>query len=710
MMLSPVALACASLAAVAPLKPDADTSCLVEVRGGKAVDATRRGANATLASDGVEVVPDATFGDVLRFVGGPTGVVVPDEGRIGFSRGLTIEAYVMLETNLTRDVSFARKSGTSWQHWSFDTSLARDNRFSLGLLGFEGEAIDFTEDEKPHRWGFRPDASYGGRGGLSNGNTPIPVGEWTHVAFTYDPSRALCRLWVNGSIDREYFRPHTLTRTPCDDDDVPVVIGAKAKGFRLAQLRISTRPRDLGWSDPVRVFIHENAYRGEGYVHIQPVRDDLPVPVEVEVMNSHVPFMCKVTRAVLASATKPVNVAIPKHAFACAKSDLVVKLKKDGREIWRQEALIQNPTPITAAMSKFYRGEGPYDASARPDWVIGKDNTFAYRGRPVFPLMLYFARPDCFDEVADLGFNMLMMRRPKGMLNGAWRKTLEPFYVKAASRGITLTADEDVEGRPGQGFVFLHDEPFGYNFNRCRDAFMDARAGRKHPTTLPIVATQNNAMRYRETSMCCDVLAPDPYNKGREPLRSIYDSIRAACADVDHLKPVMCLVGNYGTDRFRPDAEELRTMCYLAIEAGATALGFYSWDEGEVPGGPTDTSTKPAQKAAYKGLFAEFRALEPALTTANVGVPRIEPATPRGFFSCVKKGRDGKVYLFVSSDLYRTSTRRIVIPSAAGRKATLLFGPVRDGARPATPDVRFGGDGAAEFLLPPVSSAVYRIE
>ena len=709
MTLSPL-LVCAALSAAAPLKPDADTCCLVQARGGKVVDVTRRAEAATLAADGVEVVPDATFGEVMRFVGGPKGVIVPDEGRIGFAHGLTIEGWVLLETNLTGSMSFARKSGRSWQHWTFDTRLASGNRFSLDLLGFEGEPLDFTQDEKPHHWGFKPDASYGGRGGMSNGNTPIPVGEWAHVAFTYDPRRALHRLWVNGSIDREYFRPHTLTKTVCDRDDVPVVIGAALKGVRIAQLRVSSRPRDLGAPDPVRVFIHENAYRGEGYVHVQPVRDDLPVPLEIEVMNSHEPFMCKVTRATLASATRPVDVAIPKHVFACERSDLVVKLKKGGREIWRQESLIQNPSPITAGMSRFYRGDGPYDGSARPEWWIEKDNTFTYRGRPVFPLMLYFARPDCFDEVADLGFNMLMMRRPKGTTKTAWQKELEPFYAKAAARGITLTADADVEGRPGQGFVFLHDEPFGFNFNRCRDAFMDARAGRKHPTTLPVVATQNNTTRYRETSMCCDILAPDPYNKGREPLRNVYDSIRAACADVDRLKPVMCIVGNYGTDGFRPDAEELRTMCYLAIEAGATALGFYSWDEGETPGGPTDTSRKPGQKEAYRKLFAEFKALEPALTTANVGEPRVEPCEPRGFFTCVKKGRDGKVYLFVSSDLYRTSARRIAIPSAAGRKATLLFGPVRGGAKPATAEARFDGRGEVELQLPPVSSAVYRID
>lgn len=150
-------------------------------------------------------------------------------------------------------------------------------------------------------------------------------------------------------------------------------------------------------------------------------------------------------------------------------------------------------------------------------------------------------------------------------------------------------------------------------------------------------------------------------------------------------------------------------MCYLAIAAGSTALAFYSWDEGDVPGGNMDTSKKPNQIAAYRRLFKEFKALEPALTTVNVGIPKVEPASPRGFFPCVKKGRDKKVYLMIASDLYRSATRKIVIPSAKGKRAKLLFGPEREGKLSAKSEIVFDAQGAAEVTLPPVSSAVYEI-
>ena len=125
-----------------------------------------------------------------------------------------------------------------------------------------------------------------------------------------------------------------------------------------------------------------------------------------------------------------------------------------------------------------------------------------------------------------------------------------------------------------------------------------------------------------------------------------------------------------------------------------------------------DTTLKPGQIEAYRKLFKEFKALDAALTVPNVkNAVRIEPALPRGFFPCVKKGRDKKVYLFVSSDLYRSTTKTVVMKSAAGRTAKLLFGPWREGMlKEASKELVFDANGKAELTLPPVSSAVYVFE
>lgn len=148
--------------------------------------------------------------------------------------------------------------------------------------------------------------------------------------------------------------------------------------------------------------------------------------------------------------------------------------------------------------------------------------------------------------------------------------------------------------------------------------------------------------------------------------------------------------------------------CYMAVIGGARGLAFYSWDEGDEPGGNTDTATKPNQLASYRSLFAEFRELDTALTTPNLAdEPTVEPAEPRGVFACLKKGRDGRTYLFVASDLFRTTTHTLSVPAAAGRTATLLYGGTRSGM---TASLKFSSDGKAQLAMPPISAGVYRFE
>ncbi len=697
------------------LRSDTQTSFLVEAKGGKIIDASGRIANEALVIKDVAVEKDSVFGEVMVPQGGKCAVIVPDLGKISFKGGATIEAWVMLLPGRTKNVQLANKDGKTWQQRTFELHFTKSNRLSVDHYATKDEPIDFTEDELKHHWGFRPDNSFGGLHFGTNGNTPMSTGVWTHVAWTYDEKRALVRTWIDGSIDREFFeREPMVSHELADVDASPVALFSGAMGIKVAQVRLSEGARLLGITPPVRTFIHESPYwKKGGYVHIKPVNDRLPLPVEIEVMNIHMPFMSKVNRVTLTSATQAVNVPIPKHTFANVRSDLVIKLKKNGRELWRQEAIIGNPSPCTIEMADFYAGKTPYPAKqSLLEWKIAEDNTFLYKGKPILPLHLYFVRPPHWELVTELGFNMFSFRGDSGAKPWQTAAMVAPFYEKAAAKGVTVTTLSDQPGRLGQGFIFAFDEPYGYTFEKLRQTYLDYRSSRSKSTLLPVYSSQNNQTRYRETSMCCDILGPDPYNKGRTPLRNIYDAICGAVLQVDDRKPIMCVIGNYGTDKYRPDPEELRTMCYLAFEAGARALSFYSWDEGDKPGGPMDTTLKPGQIEAYRKLFKEFKVLKPALTMPNVkNAVRVEPLQPRGFFPCVKKGRDKKVYLIVSSDLYRSTTKTIVMPKAAGKKAKLLFGPWRTGMKAeASQRLVFGADGKAQLTLPPVSSAVYVFE
>lgn len=691
---------------------DKDTCCIISAKGGAVVDAAGRIPAERIVAKGVEFVKDADFGEVMRFTGAPNGGLdIPDEGKIGFENGLTLEGWVWIEKEgASSEFTFANKFGKNWDRHTFETSIGW-RCFTVGMFGVVGEKIDFTEEELKHHWGFRPGGIYGARRVGSHGNIRIPLEKWTHVAYTFDPRRALHRIWVNGSLDREWFDWHTLSQELADDDAAKVEIFKKAKNVRLAQLRISSRPHDFGYTPPARVFVHENTYRKEGgYVNVQPIRDDIPLPIEVEVTNAQVPGKVGMTNAVLNSRFRAINVLIPNTAHECSTSHLVVKLRKDAREIWRYETLIRNPRPMAAGSARFLNGTGPWVMPEKPEWWINDDNSFTYKGRPIFPLMVYFGRTNCFDKIVDLGFNVISLRAPRGVKPYQWRSAVEPYFAKAAARGVTIVPSGEKEGRPAQGLHFTYDEPYSFNFEGFRQGWMNQRDGRAHQSLLPKVVSQNNWSRYRETSMCCDVLAPDPYNKGRTPFRNVHDFTRAAWLDMDGKKPVITIIANYGTDKFRPHYEDLRTMCYLAIVGGATGLAFYSWDESDVPGGNMDTEQKPEQLESYKKLFAEFKALTPALATGNVGIPKVEPADPRGFFPCIKKGRDGKVYLIVCSDLYRSAMKRIVIPSAKGRKAKLLYGPDRVGKFKVKDEIVFSADGRGEVSLPPESTAVYVFE
>ncbi len=59
----------------------------------------------------------------------------------------------------------------------------------------------------------------------------------------------------------------------------------------------------------------------------------------------------------------------------------------------------------------------------------------------------------------------------------------------------------------------------------------------------------------------------------------------------------------------------------------------------------------------------------------------------------------------IASDLYRTTTRAIVYPPAAGKKAALLFGPGREGD--FTRELEFDSDGRAQVTIPPLCTLVF---
>lgn len=691
------------------LAPDEDTRFLLESDGIDFHDAAGRIPAAAIQVVNGEMVDDPCGLSVLRFGEKPGSITVKDDGRIDFAEGLTIEAWVFLEAPMLekQTFGFAEKPHRQWDRHAFALTLVPGHFLTLGHLGFVGEKIDGAPVPGREHRPLKPVEWYPGRGNTMNGLNAFPAGKWTHLAFTYDRGRRLLRTWVDGGLDRQAFNPwYEVASELVDDDHEPVILLKGATNLRVAQIRLSRATREIGPVPPVKIHVAELPYRNCHYVTLIPTAAQLPLPLEVTVMNIRPPVLNAVNRFVLNDRVMH-HYPIPAHVWACSESELAVRLFHQGREIFRHDSYLMNAKMDNPSTWRFLRG-GPWGVGPqRPAWWIDEDNRITHHGTNVFPLGIYHVTTNDFELVASLGFTMIGLRKDDGskLSNQAWYQVKEPYYAKAAALGVTLFADDNVIDRPGEGFIYAFDEPWGFSLEPIRRRYQALRSARERPAELPVVATQNNWQRYRETGLACDILAVDPYCRGRMPLRFVHDATHAARRETDFLKPVLTIVDSYGSERMRPSFDELRTMSYLGVIGGASALSYYAWDDGVVDDIPTNTRDLPEHVANFRRLLAELRELTPILAMPNLAeAPAFEPAAPRGFFACAKQGPDRRLYLIVASDLYQSETRTLRCAALAGQTAVLTHGPATAGA---SETLVFDADGRTTVTLPALGTAVF---
>lgn len=691
------------IAAGAPSKftADADTCFLLEPDVFDFVDKSGNIQKAAITVKNGEMFDDECGLTVLRFGEQPGSVTVQDKGRISFKDGMTVEAWIYLEADIPAKESYgiASKTGKDWWRRSFDMSVKMSGEptatFSLGYLGFEGEKLDFKVlPGREKRMALAE--KYIAQGNTMNGLARFPKHRWTHVAFTYDRALRILRTWVDGGVDREAINPwYEISSEVIDDDNVPVVLFSGAKNMRVASVRYSKVAREIGPVAPFLVYECDMAYGDHPVVAVVPASRDIPFPVEVAIDNIHPPYANATYRYTL-SDTNEHFFAVPPHQFRNVPTDVVVRFLDNGREFYRYKGRLMNASAGSPASWKFLRGAPWENGPKRPDWWINKDNTISYKNKPVFPLLMTHVTTNDFEFVASLGFTMIGLTAPKGV-------SLDPYFARAAELGITLLAPDDKDGRQGEGFIAAFDEPWGFSFDGCKEIYRNLRAARSRPAELPVYGVQNNAQRNREMAQMGDIIGIDPYCGGRSPLRFVYDKTYMALRDCGGLKPVFTYVDSYGTAAQRPIYDELRTKVYLAVIGGASAVGFYAWDEGDAKGA-TNTRNMPEQIEIFRLLLAELKEFTPVLATPNLAdKPAFEPTAPRGFFGCAKKHGD-KSYLILSSDLFAIDTRKGVFKSAAGKTAKLLYGPKFEGA---AAELVFDAEGAAAITLPPLGTAVY---
>ena len=690
------------------------TVFLLQAKDGRIVDVKGVAAPDEIKVSGVEIVRDAEKGEVMRVTGGKNAqVLVPDNGRLQLKSGFTIEAEIFLEKPIPKGgFGFVRKSvNPAWGECPFELSFKRKN-LNLNFLHFKGEPIEWRKFEGMHEWELKPDAQYPGAGNAMNGLYEIVTGRWTQVAFTWNPRCGYLATAIDHGIDREAFNPHHGNFDELiDEDDAPVRLFRGAEGIRVKSIRVSDSA-DLELYDGVaRAFVTENPYRRESYVHVKPVRDDLPLPFELTVENVSPPHREPIAKYTVTDL-KPHNYPIPKWEFANSPTELVVRMIKDGREFWHYETLLGNPGAASPGSHRMIRGDQPLSGNAfpkHPDWWIERDNTITFKGKPVFPLMISHVPTNAFDLVADIGFNMIGLTLPGKTFDRKRGAILDAYCALAAEKGVWIQVGSDKLDRPGEGFLYAFDEPWGHSFAKMYAKYRYLRAARQRPAELIVTGGQNNWQRYRETGCVTDILAVDPYWRGRTPLRSLYDSVRYAIRDTDGLKPVTLDIGCYGPEGARPNYDELRTQSYLGVVAGARSLYYYTWKDDDA----TDTAKMPKIIANYRRLFAEFKTLEDVLTVPNVEPgPVIAEGLREGFFVCLKaargeaKAKKGRQVFFAVSDLYAQSERTLCCPSAAGKTAELLSGSDLPGC---SPELVFDVKGRAKLALPPLGCGIYEV-
>lgn len=684
-----------------PLTADAGTIFLLQAEKGGLRDASGKIPASAITLKGGKIVQTSRNKYAVAFGTGKDNRIMLKPMQTDFSKGFSFHVRMRLEQAPSVPIQVISWNLPGKQPAQpFSLTVTPSLRWTFNGMMFQNEKID-SPDAFEGR-GFRPPKSYPRQVNTMNGITSLPLGRWIHLAVTYDAATGLLTTWVNGGSDRRLVNPwRELFSTPVQvpEGAFPVLF-RNAENLQISQILLSGNGCDAGRVPAAKIMVFENPYLKKTYLTVTEPAFKRPAFISVQNQNGGGNASAEWHELTGAPLQK---IDVPRAAYSDADSDLIVRIYERDKEVFSEIKPLINPSVTGSAVWKWMREGGTYPdlKQYKPDWNILPDRSFTYKGKKIFPILLYFVPPEDLDFVAGLGFNQVSLIKPPKISVGEWKKLLAQSLAKAAELGITITVDREQENVPGQGFIGAFDEPWGVNLEFIRRKYMNIRSARSHWSSLPVTGAMNNAARYRETSQGSDIPCIDPYPiHGGCPLRFVYDMTAIALRETDGMKPVMTVLENYGRKTWRPTEQELRAQCYLAVAGGASALSFYAWNEqsGESP----STRELPEQIAAYRNILGELKSLEHVLVAPNLPeAPSFEPARPRGFFACAKNAQDGKTYLFAVSDLYKEETRTMIYPPAGNCRAVCIQG---------SHDPLVFENGRAVLTLPAFGTAVFVLE
>lgn len=147
---------------------------------------------------------------------------------------------------------------------------------------------------------------------------------------------------------------------------------------------------------------------------------------------------------------------------------------------------------------------------------------------------------------------------------------------------------ETYKNHPGLAGYMVQDEPYLQNFydpeSVSRQLLESYRIIRMLDDVHPVYITADigSSAYYRNIGNACDIIAPDYYPiAGDYEITTIYPNIQEANAAVRGQKPMYAILQIYERSNVRqPTPDELTHMVYQSILAGADAIGYYSFKEG----------------------------------------------------------------------------------------------------------------------------------
>lgn len=198
-----------------------DTLFLLEAAGGKRSLADQTGRLGVVVHGGTRL-GDLFERGYLRFGSGFGNVIaVRDGGKVDFTGGFTLEAWIYLEDDKGSGPEgvFASKQGT------FSFSI-RDLMLNNDWVSFPKDRVATTSLLHPKDYPVDNQAFFGA--------TRIPAKRWVHLAVTYDEPMQVIRTWVDGGLDRTRYLSLQSGASLLSDPDKDLEFLKGMKNVRVA--------------------------------------------------------------------------------------------------------------------------------------------------------------------------------------------------------------------------------------------------------------------------------------------------------------------------------------------------------------------------------------------------------------------------------------------------------------------------------------------